>query len=161
MLRSPSFGTTQECTSDYNDVNVTGQSSAEQTENVTSLDAGSHDSTSAEMKKALDVIALNFTVQDFRKMTPASRSGWQTVRIEALAKGVDLSFVDGVVQAKQCIESGPIVKKTYPGDFQSWTLAETIEFVFAKRGSLAYAMRLWNEEMRDDSALKALYEEME
>ena len=44
---------------------------------MTGLDAGSDDSTSAEMKKELDIIALNFTVQDFRKMTPASRNAWQ------------------------------------------------------------------------------------
>ena len=91
-------------------------------------------------------MALHLNAEDFSSPGPASKSGWQTVKQVALANGVELSLVNGVVQAKESTK-GVSLAKRYPGDDKSWTLAETITFVFEKGGSFAFAMKMWNEQM--------------
>ena len=81
------------------------------------------------------------------------RDAWEMVKHEALAKDVELSLSRwGTVQARShSITLSPPSRRRYPGDDQCYTLAETIEFVFAQGGSFAFAMKLWSNEMVETS----------
>ena len=67
----------------------------------------------------------------------------------ALSQGVELLLVSGKVQAKEITRNACRRQKRYPGDerWQSWTLAETITFVFGKGGCFNDALKEWYEEM--------------
>ena len=69
----------------------------------------------------------------------------------ALTKGVELTLSNsGIVQAEsRGGQSAP--RKKFKKDVQGYTLAETIEFVFAQGGSFAFAMKMWSNEMVEPS----------
>ena len=54
-----------------------------------------------------------------------------------------------VLAASRGGESAP--RKKHPADDQWYTLADTIEFVFAQGGSFAFAMDMWSNEMVEAS----------
>ena len=79
------------------------------------------------------------------------RTAWETIKQEALAKDVELFLSRwGRVQARSySVTLSPPSRRRYPGDDQCYTLAETIEFVYAHKGTLAYAMHMWSKMSND------------
>ena len=100
---------------------------------------------SASLTKAMDGIDFHLTADDLSNPGGAMRSAWHTVPGRALSNGVELTLKNGVVQARDRFNIPH--RKIYPGDWQSWTLAETIAFVYGKGGCVAFAMKMWKNEM--------------
>ena len=98
----------------------------------------------------LDAAALHCGADYFSNHGLPGQAAWHTVRQTALAWGVRLTLSrDGAVQAQTVPRFGTTLRKRYPGDDQCYTLAETIEFVFALGGSFAFAMQMWIYEMSE------------
>ena len=97
--------------------------------------------------------AIHLDAYDFKYQVgnPAMRHAWEIIKQTALTKGVELTLSNsGIVQAEsRGGESAP--RKKHPADDQWYTLAETIEFVFAQGGSFAFAMKMWSNEMVEAS----------
>ena len=108
---------------------------------------------SGTLKKSMASTAIHLDADDFKYQygNPAMRNAWEIIKQKALTKGVELTLSNsGIVQAKsRGGESAP--RKKHPADNQWYTLAETIEFVFAQGGSFAFAMKMWSNEMVEAS----------
>ena len=102
-------------------------------------------------QKRQSLMALYLDAYDFHRRTPEMIAAWNTIKELALDKGVELTLSNsGIVQAEsRGGESAP--RKKHPADDQWYTLAETIEFVFAQGGSFAFAMKMWSNEMVEAS----------
>ena len=108
---------------------------------------------SGTLKKSMAFAAIHLDAHDFKYQfgNPAMRDAWEIIKQMALTKGVELTLSNsGIVQAEsRGGQSAP--RKKHPADDQWYTLAETIEFVFAQGGSFAFAMNMWSKEMVDAS----------
>ena len=98
------------------------------------------------LRASQEMIAINTEATEFLNHGAAGSDAWRTVQSMALKNGVDLSLSpNGTVTAKNL--SSTAERRKYRGDTQYYTLAETIQFVFAQGGSLAFALFMWNKQM--------------
>ena len=127
---------------------------------ITSASASSRETNSelrqllsGTLKKSMAFAAIHLDAHDFKYQfgNPAMRDAWEIIKQEALTKGVELTLLDsGIVLAEsRGGQSAP--RKKHPADDQWYTLAETIEFVFAQGGSFAFAMDMWSNAMVEAS----------
>ena len=117
---------------------------ADDTHDMSNVD---HHPVAFLLRAAMEATAINSEATVFSNHGAAGSAAWQTVKNKAREKGVELSLSrDGTVKAQNF--SSTASRRKYPGDTQCYTLAETIEFVFAQGGSLAFALMMWNKQMK-------------
>ena len=101
------------------------------------------------LKVSLAATALDCDADFFFNNGAAGKNAWEIVKQEALGWGVELTLSrNGIVQALPVPSTlHTTSRRSYPGDSKCYTLAETIEFVFRQRGSFAFAINMWKNQM--------------
>jgi hypothetical protein len=116
-------------------------------EKVSTITGDGAEDTMAFLSEVEKAVALTVPAEYFANGYSSGRAAWKTNQDAALTRGVELSLSStGKVQAQSVAIFRE--RRRYQGDSKLYTLAETIEFVFAQSGSLGFAFRMWRDEMR-------------
>ena len=100
------------------------------------------------LRRAQDHSALRCPAEYFRTRSPAASDAWAANAQAAKERGVELNFLPstGVVQARSVSD---VERRMCVEDTKYYTLAETIQFVFERGGSLSFAFQDVGEDMQE------------